>query len=32
MTNFRQIVPVFAAKFYGVFEDVEAPSDESGKH
>ena len=32
MTNFRQIVPIFAARFPGVFADVEAPGDESGKH
>jgi len=33
MTNvFRQIVPIFAARFSGVFADVEAPGDESGKH
>jgi len=32
MTNFRQIVPIFAARFSGVFADVEAPGDERGKH
>jgi len=32
VTNFRQIVPLFAARFSGVFADVEAPGDESGKH
>jgi len=32
MTNFRQIVPIFAARFSDVFADVEAPGDESGKH
>jgi len=31
-TNFQKIVPVFAARFSGVFADVEAPGDESGKH
>jgi len=32
MTNFRQIVPIYAARFSGVFANVEAPGDESGKH
>jgi len=32
MTNIRQIVPLFAARFSGVFSDVEAPGGESGKH
>jgi len=32
MTNFRQIVPHFAARFSGVFAEVEAPGDESGNH
>jgi len=32
MTNFRQIVPIFAARFSGAFADAEAPCDESGKH
>jgi len=32
MTNFLQIVPIYAARFSGVFADVEAPGDESGKH
>jgi len=32
MTNFRQILPSFAARFSGVFGDVEAPGDDSGKH
>jgi len=32
MTNFRQIVPIFAAMFSDVFADVGAPGDESGKH
>jgi len=32
MTNFRQIVPTFAARFSGVFADVEAPGDEIGNH
>jgi len=32
MKNFRQIVPISAARFSGVFADVEAPGDESGKH
>ena len=32
MTNVREIVPLFVAKFSGVFADVEAPGDESGKH
>jgi len=31
-TNFRQIVPTFDARFSGVFADVEARGDESGKH
>jgi len=31
MTNFRQILP-FAARFSGVFAEVEAPVDESGNH
>ena len=31
-THFRQIVPLFAARFSGVFADVETPLDESGKH
>jgi len=32
MTNFRQIVPIFAARFAGVLGDAEAPGDESGTH
>jgi len=32
MTNFRQILPPFAARFSGVFAEVEAPADESGNH
>jgi len=32
MTNFRQIVPRFAARFSVVFAEVEAPGDESGNH
>jgi len=32
MTNIRRKVPIFAARFSGVFADVEAPGDESGKH
>jgi len=32
MTNLRQIVPLYAARFSGVFAGVEAPSDETGKH
>ena len=32
MINFRQIVPLFAARFSGVFTEVEAPGDESGNH
>jgi len=32
MTNIRQIVPIFAARLSGVFVEVEAPGDESGKH
>jgi len=31
-TNFRQIVPIFAARFPGIFAEVQAPCDESGKH
>jgi len=27
-----KIVPIFGARFSGVFADVEAPGDESGKH
>jgi len=32
MTNFLQIVPIYAARFSGVFADVEAPGDDGGKH
>jgi len=32
MTNFRQIVAIFAVTFSGVFAEVEAPGDESGNH
>jgi len=32
ITNFRKIVPIFAARFSGVFADLEAPGDESGKN
>jgi len=32
MTNFRQIVPPFAARFSGVFADVEAPGVERRNH
>jgi len=32
MTNFRQIVPIFASRFSGVFAEVEAPGDESEKY
>ena len=32
MTNFRQIVPLFAARFSGDFADAEAPGDDSCKH
>jgi len=32
MLNFRQIVPIFGARLSGVFADVEAPGDQSGKH
>jgi len=32
ITNFIQIFPIFAARFCGVFADVEAPGDESGKN
>jgi len=32
MTNFLQIVPHFAARFSGVFADVEAPGDGSGNN
>jgi len=32
MTNFRQIFPLFATRFSGVFAEVEAPDDESGNH
>jgi len=28
--NFRQIAPLFASRFSGVFAEVEAPGDESG--
>ena len=31
-TNVRQIVPLFAARFAGVFADVVAPGDDSRKH
>jgi len=30
--HFRQIVPNFAARFSGVFAEVEAPVDESANH
>jgi len=32
LTNFRQIVAPLAARFYGVFAEIEAPGDESGNH
>jgi len=32
MTNFLQIIQIYAARFSGVFADVVAPGDESGKH
>jgi len=32
MTNLRQIVPLFAARFSGDFADAEAPGDDSCKH
>ena len=32
MTNFRQIVPLVAARFSGVFAEVESPGDENGNH
>jgi len=32
MTNIRQRVPIFATRFSGVFADVEATGDDSGKH
>jgi len=32
MTKFRQIVPIFAVRFSGVFAEIEAPGDESEKH
>jgi len=32
MTIFRQIVPLFDARFSGVFAEVEAPGNESGIH
>jgi len=32
MRNYRQIFPIFDARFSGVIADVEAPGDESGKH
>jgi len=32
MTNYRQIVLLFAARFSGVFAEVEAPGDESGNY
>jgi len=31
-TNVRQVVPLFAARVSGVFADVEAHDNESGKH
>jgi len=31
MTNFRQIVLTFTARFFGVFADVEATGDNNGK-
>jgi len=31
MTNLRQIVPLFAARFSGDFADAEAPGDDSCK-
>ena len=31
MILFLQIVPPFAARFSGIFAEVEAPGDESGK-
>ena len=30
--NFRQIVPLVAARFSGVFAEVESPGDENGNH
>jgi len=32
VTNIRQIVPHFAARFSGLIADLEAPADDSGKH
>jgi len=32
VSNFRQIVPPFAAGFSGVFADLEAPGGESGNY
>ena len=32
MTNFRQIVPIFAARFSGDLAEAEAPGDYSCKH
>jgi len=32
MTTFRQTVPPFAARYTGVFAEVEAPGDETGNH
>jgi len=32
MTRFRQIVPIPAARFSGVFAEVQAPGDEFEKH
>jgi len=32
MTKFRQIVSLFAARFTGVFAEVEAPGGESRNH
>jgi len=32
MTNFRQIILLFAARFSGLFVELEAPGDESWNH
>jgi len=32
MTNLRQIVPLFAARFPGDFVDADAPGDDRFKH
>jgi len=32
VTNFRQRIPNFTARFSVIFKDVEAPGNDSGKH